>query len=81
MGLEYVDIFYHHRPDPETPLEETMSALDLLIRQGKPYTWVFQLRCKPPRALPILKNWAHLLNPSDVYSMFNRWAEEGLLSL
>jgi len=35
MGLEYFDIFYHHRPDPETPLEETLSALDLLIRQGK----------------------------------------------
>lgn len=35
MGLEYVDIFYHHRPDPETPLYETMSALDLLVRQGK----------------------------------------------
>ena len=35
MGLEYVDIFYHHRPDPDTPLEETMAALDLLVRQGK----------------------------------------------
>ena len=35
MGLDYVDIFYHHRPDPETPLEETMTALDLIVRQGK----------------------------------------------
>ena len=35
MGLEYVDIFYHHRPDPETPLEETMRALDQVVRQGK----------------------------------------------
>ncbi|MDP4355056.1 aldo/keto reductase, partial [Escherichia coli] len=35
MGLEYVDIYYHHRPDPNTPLEETMSALDLIVRQGK----------------------------------------------
>ena len=35
MGLEYVDIFYSHRPDPETPLEETMAALDLVVRQGK----------------------------------------------
>src|SRR5215218_1519781 len=35
MGLDYVDIFYHHRPDPETPIEETMSALDLIVRQGK----------------------------------------------
>src|SRR5690606_16184222 len=35
MGLEYVDIYYHHRPDPETPLEETMAALDLIVRQGK----------------------------------------------
>jgi L-glyceraldehyde 3-phosphate reductase len=36
MGLEYVDIFYHHRPDPETPLQETMKALDHVVRQGKP---------------------------------------------
>jgi L-glyceraldehyde 3-phosphate reductase len=35
MGLDYVDIFYHHRPDPDTPLEETMGALDLIVRQGK----------------------------------------------
>src|ERR671927_1214644 len=35
MGLDYVDIFYHHRPDPETPLEETMATLDLMVRQGK----------------------------------------------
>ena len=35
MGLEYVDIFYHHRPDPNTPLEETMAALDHIVRQGK----------------------------------------------
>ncbi len=35
MGLDYVDIFYHHRPDPETPLEETMSALDQIVRSGK----------------------------------------------
>jgi L-glyceraldehyde 3-phosphate reductase len=38
MGLEYVDIFYHHRPDPETPLQETMKALDHVVRQGKPCT-------------------------------------------
>jgi L-glyceraldehyde 3-phosphate reductase len=38
MKLDYVDIFYHHRPDPETPLEETMSALDLIVRQGKAFT-------------------------------------------
>ena len=35
MGLDYVDIYYHHRPDPNTPLEETMAALDLIVRQGK----------------------------------------------
>ena len=35
MGLDYVDIFYHHRPDPNTPLEETMNTLDLMVRQGK----------------------------------------------
>jgi L-glyceraldehyde 3-phosphate reductase len=35
MQLDYVDIFYHHRPDPDTPLEETMAALDLIVRQGK----------------------------------------------
>ncbi len=42
MGLEYVDIFYHHRPDPETPLEETMRALDHLVRRGKRSTLVYQ---------------------------------------
>lgn len=48
MGLEYVDIFYHHRPDPETPLEETMEALDLLVRQGRRYMWA-SLTIKPYR--------------------------------
>jgi aryl-alcohol dehydrogenase-like predicted oxidoreductase len=43
MGLEYVDIFYHHRPDPETPLQETMKALDHVVRQGRPVCRIIQL--------------------------------------
>jgi L-glyceraldehyde 3-phosphate reductase len=49
MGLDYVDIFYHHRPDPETPLEETMGALDHIVRQGKAlYVGISQYRQKTP---------------------------------
>ncbi|NLC53610.1 MAG: L-glyceraldehyde 3-phosphate reductase, partial [Firmicutes bacterium] len=84
MGLEYVDIFYHHRPDPETPLEETMSALDLLVRQGKTlYVGLSNYDVETTKkALPILKELGTpCLIHQMSYSMFNRWAEEGLLSL
>ncbi|MBC7914217.1 MAG: aldo/keto reductase, partial [Pyrinomonadaceae bacterium] len=58
MDLEYVDIFYHHRPDPETPLEETMSALDLIVRQGKAlYVGISNYRpAEAEKAIKILKD-------------------------
>ncbi|MGP0584739.1 aldo/keto reductase [Paenibacillus timonensis] len=81
MGLEYVDIFYHHRPDPNTPLEETMAALDLIVRQGKAlYVGLSNYRPAETReASRILKQ---LGTPAVIhqpnYSMMNRWIEEGL---
>ncbi|BAV06834.1 L-glyceraldehyde 3-phosphate reductase [Filimonas lacunae] len=84
MQLEYVDIFYHHRPDPETPLEETMSALDLIVRQGKAlYVGVSNYRpAEAAKAFAILKQ---LGTPCIIhqpkYSMFERWVEDGLLDL
>ncbi|WP_068785817.1 aldo/keto reductase [Paenibacillus phocaensis] len=81
MGLEYVDIFYHHRPDPNTPLEETMAALDLVVRQGKAlYVGLSNYRPEETReASRILKQ---LGTPAVIhqpnYSMMNRWIEEGL---
>ncbi|MNM80163.1 L-glyceraldehyde 3-phosphate reductase [compost metagenome] len=81
MGLEYVDIFYHHRPDPNTPLEETMAALDLIVRQGKAlYVGLSNYRPEETReASRILKQ---LGTPAVIhqpnYSMMNRWIEEGL---
>lgn len=84
MQLDYVDIFYHHRPDPETPLEETMSALDLIVRQGKAL-YVGLSNYKPEecaKAIQILKD---LGTPCIIhqpkYSMFERWVEHGLLDL
>lgn len=84
MQLDYVDIFYHHRPDPETPLEETMSALDLIVRQGKAL-YVGLSNYKPEecaKAIQILKD---LGTPCIIhqpkYSMFERWVEGGLLDL
>lgn len=84
MQLEYVDIFYHHRPDPETPLEETMSALDGIVRQGKAlYVGISNYRpAEAARAFAILKQ---LGTPCIIhqpkYSMFERWVEDGLLDL
>ena len=84
MGLEYVDIFYHHRPDPETPLEETMSALDLIVRQGKAlYVGISSYR--PDEAKKAIKTLNQLGTPCLIhqpkYSMFERWIEEGLLDV
>ncbi|MCB2294433.1 L-glyceraldehyde 3-phosphate reductase [Clostridium algoriphilum] len=80
-GLDYVDIFYHHRPDPNTPLEETMSALDLIVKQGKAL-YVGLSNYKPAetkRASAILKNLGTpCLIHQPSYSMFNRWIEDGL---
>lgn len=85
MKLEYVDIFYHHRPDPETPLEETMSALDLIVRQGKAlYVGLSNYKTKEAtRALQLLKSLGTpCLIHQPKYSLFERWVEEdGLLDL
>ena len=85
MGLEYVDIFYHHRPDPETPLEESMTALDLLVRQGKAL-YVGLSNYRPAEAAKAFKILKSLGTPCLIhqpkYSMFVRWVEEeGLLNL
>ncbi|EOE6858670.1 L-glyceraldehyde 3-phosphate reductase [Cronobacter dublinensis] len=84
MGLEYVDIFYHHRPDPETPLEETMRALDHIVRQGKAL-YVGISNYPADRAREAIDLLAELGTPCVIhqpkYSMFERWVEEGLLDL
>jgi len=84
MRLEYVDIFYHHRPDPDTPLEETMSALDLIVRQGKAlYAGVSNYPAdKADEAISILKRLGTpCLIHQPKYSMFERWVEDGLLDV
>jgi len=84
MGLEYVDIFYHHRPDPETPLEETMAALDLIVRQGKAlYVGISNYYPEEAaRAIAILKELGTpCLIHQPKYSMYERWVENGLLDL
>jgi len=84
MGLDYVDIFYHHRPDPETPLEETMTALDHLVRQGKALyialsNYPAQLAAE---AIAILKQLGTpCLIHQPKYSMFERAPEDGLLDV
>ncbi|KAB2861799.1 MAG: aldo/keto reductase [Bauldia sp.] len=82
MGLDQVDLFYHHRPDPDTPLEETMAALDHIVRQGKAL-YVGISRYKPEetvKAAGILRALGTpLLIHQPVYSMLNRWIEDGLL--
>lgn len=82
MKLDYVDIFYSHRPDPETPLEETMGALDFIVRSGKAlYAGISNYKPEPARkAVQILRA---LGTPCLIHqascSMFNRWIEDGLL--
>lgn len=84
MGLEYVDIFYHHRPDPNTPLEETMSALDHVVRRGKAL-YVGISSYKPDetqRAARILRELGTpCLIHQPMYNIFNRWIEPGLLNV
>jgi len=85
MKLDYVDIFYHHRPDPDTPLEETMSALDLIVRQGKAL-YVGISNYHPAEAAEAFRILKELGTPCLIhqpkYSMFERWVEEeGLLDL
>ena len=83
MGLDYVDIFYHHRPDPDTPLEETMNALSDIVRQGKAlYVGLSNYRSDQLReAAAILReNKTPLLITQPRYNMFDRWVEsDGLL--
>ncbi|HYT13761.1 MAG TPA: aldo/keto reductase [Candidatus Nitrosopolaris sp.] len=82
IGLDYVDIFYHHRPDPETPLEETMGALATAVHQGKAlYVGISQYQPDRAReAAAILERIGiHLLIHQPVYSMLNRWVEPELL--
>ena len=82
MGLDYVDIFYHHRPDPNTPLEETMGALDHIVRQGKAlYVGISQYDAnQTARAIQILNDMGtQLLIHQPRYNMFDRWVEDGLM--
>ena len=84
MGLDYVDIFYHHRPDPETPIEETMGALDLIVRQGKAlYVGISNYSAsETQKAIEVLNSLGTpLLIHQAKYSMLVRWVEEGLLEV
>jgi len=84
MKLDYVDIFYSHRPDPETPMEETMSALDLIVRQGKAlYVGISNYSAEQTeKAVQILKELGTpCLIHQPRYSMFDRWVEGGLLDV
>jgi len=81
MGLDYVDIFYSHRPDPDTPLEETMMALDYAVKSGRAlYAGISNYR--PEMTLQASKILRQLGTPclihQPVYNMFNRWIEDGL---
>ena len=81
MGLDYVDIFYSHRPDPNTPLEETMGALDQIVRQGKAL-YVGISSYSPEQTTEAVKILNDLGTPMLIhqpsYSMLNRWIEDGL---
>ena len=84
MGLDYVDIYYHHRPDPQTPIEETMAALDLIVRQGKAlYVGISSYNAKETEiANSMLNNLGtKCLIHQPRYSMFDRWIEDGLLNV
>jgi len=84
MGLDYVDIFYSHRPDPNTPLEETMTALDQIVRSGKAL-YVGISNYNPEQSQKAFDILNSLGTPCIVhqpsYSMFNRWVEDGLLDV
>ncbi|HEY1024657.1 MAG TPA: L-glyceraldehyde 3-phosphate reductase [Sphingobacteriaceae bacterium] len=84
MKLDYVDIFYHHRPDPETPLEETMAALDSVVRQGKAlYAGISNYGTdEAVQAIELLKELGTpCLIHQPKYSMFERWVENSLLDV
>jgi L-glyceraldehyde 3-phosphate reductase len=81
MHVDYVDIFYHHRPDPETPLEETMAALDYIVRSGRAL-YVGLSNYKPAEARRAIRILRELGTPCLIhqprYNMFDRWIEDGL---
>ncbi len=84
LGLDYVDIFYHHRPDPETPLEETMGALDYIVRSGRAlYVGISSYDHERTRkAAKIMRELGTpLLIHQPKYNMFDRWIEDGLLKV
>ena len=84
MGLDYVDVFYHHRPDPETPLEETMGALSDAVRQGKAlYVAISNYQApEAEKAIAMLRaNGTPCLLHQPRYNMLERWVEDGLLEL
>lgn len=84
MGLDYVDIFYHHRPDPDTPLEESMGALDFAVRQGKAlYVGISNYNAEATRrASKILHEMGTpCLIHQPRYNMLDRWIEDGLLDV
>jgi L-glyceraldehyde 3-phosphate reductase len=84
MGLDYVDIFYSHRPDPDTPLEETMGALDQIVRSGKAlYVGISNYSAEQTRqAAQILRALGtRCLIHQPNYNMFNRWIEDDLLTV
>lgn len=84
MQLDYVDIFYHHRPDPETPLEETMYTLDSIVKSGKAlYVGISNYKAKEAKkAIKLLKDMGTpVIIHQPKYSMFDRWVEDGLLEV
>jgi L-glyceraldehyde 3-phosphate reductase len=84
MGVDYVDIFYHHRPDPDSPLEETMGALDHIVRSGKAlYAGISSYGpVQTSNAAKILRKMGTpLLIHQPSYNMFDRWVEDGLLDV
>lgn len=84
MHVDYVDIFYHHRPDPDTPIEETMGALDHIVRQGKAL-YVGISNYQADQAEVAIRTLRQLGTPCLIhqpsYSMLNRWIESGLLAV
>ena len=81
MGLDYVDIFYHHRPDPETPMEETARALDQIVRSGKAiYVGISNYNAEQTKQMAeIMKSLGTpLVIHQPRYNMFERWIENGL---
>jgi len=84
LGLDYVDIFYHHRPDPDTPMEETMRALDHIVRNGKAlYVGISQYNAKQTKKAADILNGlgTPCLIHQPNYSIFDRWIEEDLLDV